>query len=133
MGIELLVRVMTGFGYSGIFMFIYMTILKFADVHATISEMWLATLFFMFVGLYFGVSSLIYAYEHWSLLKRTVIHFLLSVSVFYAIALSTGVFPLNFWTIFINLLIFVLIYAGIWLGHTLYYKKVIQDMNNAMK
>ncbi|GAA0438981.1 hypothetical protein GCM10008983_14840 [Lentibacillus halophilus] len=129
MTINILSKVMIGFGFGGIYIFIYMTILQLAGALPS-SELWWATLACLLIGLYFGLSSLIYDNDDWSLLKRTVTHFFLSLVVFYTIALSTGWIPLMTGAVLLSLIIFVVIYAGMWLGHMLYYKKVIDDMNN---
>lgn len=133
MGIKILQRAMVGFGYGGIFIFIYMTLIMAFHVQTTVSELWWVTLAFILIGLYFGLSSLIYGYEKWSILKRTVMHFILSVAVFYLIALGTGAVPFMFWPILSSLIIFILIYAGIWLSHTWHYKKIVRDMNKSIK
>lgn len=130
---NIVVRSMIGLGYGGIFTFIYMTILN-ASIHDDgVFRIWLTTLDFMLIGLYFAFSSSIFGQENWSMLKRTIIHFLLSIVVFHVIMLGSGVQSLNVWSVLMNLFIFVLIYIGSWTGFYLYYKKLFKDMNNSIE
>ncbi|GAB4074708.1 hypothetical protein GCM10028778_22110 [Barrientosiimonas marina] len=133
MGTKILFRSMMGFAHGGIFTLIYMTILNFSIDSDNLSRIWLATVVFMLIGLYFGFASSIYENENWSLLKKTIVHFSVSLVVFHIIMLGTGLQSLEVWPILLNLTLFVLIYAGFWIGHVLYYKKMIKDMNNSIK
>lgn len=124
---------MIGLGYGSLFTLIYMTIFNFSTHSEDVFKLWITTLAFMFIGVYFSFSGLILRQEHWSMLKRTLVHFLLSVTVFYVITLGMGVQPFEVWPILVSLFIFVLIYLGFWLGFIMYYKKIFRDMNNSIK
>ncbi|AIF45341.1 DUF3021 domain-containing protein [Virgibacillus sp. SK37] len=130
---NILIRSMIGLGYGGLFTFTYMSILLFSHYKIELSQLWFTTLAFMLIGLYFGLSSFIYSSEKWSMLKKTIVHFMLSILAFYIIMLSTGIIPADIWTLLANFIIFTLIYSGFWFGHILYYRRIIKEMNNSIK
>ena len=87
----------------------------------------------MFIfGAICGVSSLIFEKENWSLLKRTVIHFLILTSSFTIVVFLGGWINKSIWGILSPLSFFV-IYAIIWF--TFYFKtrREISEMNDILK
>lgn len=122
-----------GVAYGGMIIFIALTMYKILGIEETVSEFWPGSVGALLIGIYFGMASLIFDYEAWSPLKRTVIHFFLSLIVFYPIAISTGWFPLAIWPILNSLMIFVFIYTMFWFGAIWYLSKVKSDMNQSIK
>lgn len=127
--IEILKRSMTGIAVGGIYTFIALTIMKFNHIEGTISEVWLHMLAAFVLGIYYGLSSFIFENDGWSPLKMTVIHFSLSIIVYFIIAFSIGWVPLHPLSIILGILAFIVIYALYWTGYYLYYKKIEASMN----
>lgn len=131
---EIVKRCMFGIAYGGIFTFIALTIVMLTGTDASVSEIWLYMLSSFIIGIYFGVASLIFEDNGWSYLKKTVIHFSLSVIVYYAVAIFMARWiPLTFMAILISFFFFVFIYAAFFVGHYLYFKKVEESMNAHLK
>lgn len=78
-------------------------------------------------------STTIYSLEHWSLMRCTLTHFLITMSCMCLIGFSMGWFdlrkPITLWT----LAICVVIYFIIWLIMYLMYKRQIRRINTALK
>ena len=87
----------------------------------------------MFIfGAIMGSSSLIFEKENWSLLKRTIIHFLILTCSFMIVALLGGYVNNTSWGIF-SILSFVFIYAIIWIVIYMKTKKEIEKLNESLK
>lgn len=131
---NIFVRIMMGFGSGGLFTFMYLTNQIFNTRNTDdLLDIWLKSLAFMLIGFYFALSSYIYDIENWSMLKKTIIHFCLSLFAFYLITFSLGVLPIKLYSMLFNFLTFGVIYFGIWIGYKLYYKKIINEMNHLIK
>ena len=86
----------------------------------------------MFIfGAICGVSSLIFEKENWSLLKRTVIHFLILTSSFTIVVFLGGWVNKSIWGILSPLSFFV-IYAIIWIAIYMKTKKDVEKLNNSL-
>lgn len=133
MVLEVLRRSMIGIAFGGIFTFIALTIMKFNAFEATVSEIWMHMGASMLLGIYFGVSSLIFGSSNSNLIKKSIIHFLLSYSVWLIIAGIVGWIPLNGWVILWGSLIFLLMYVLNSIGWYLYFKKVETALNNHLR
>lgn len=129
---EIIKRSMIGIAAGGIFTFIALTIMKFKHIEGTVSEVWMHMLASFILGIYYSLSSFIYEYDGWSPLKKTVIHFSLSIVVYFFIAIPTGWIPLHPLSITIGIAIFILVYVLFWIGYFLYYKKVEATMNEQL-
>lgn len=127
--VEILKRSMMGIAFGGIFTFIALTIMKFGDFESTVSEIWMHMGASFLIGIYFGISSLIFGSDGSNMLKKTIIHLFLSLAVWYIIALSVGWIPFTIVSIIISTLIFILMYMLNWTGYYLYYKKVEASLN----
>src|SRR5690625_1495292 len=90
---EVLKRSMIGIAFGGIITFGALTIMKFLTIEATINEVWTNMFGSFIIGIYFGLSSFILDKNTWSPLKRTVIHYCLSLVVYYCIAIPVGWIP----------------------------------------
>lgn len=133
MKIEILKRAMFGIAYGGISTFIALTVLMILEINPPVSQIWLYTLAGFMIGIYFGVASFIFEIDHWSPLKTTVIHFLLSIVFYFMIALSIGWIPFTLTAIIISIFIFTAVYCVYWLGYRTYYKRVEDNLNKNLQ
>lgn len=87
-------------------------------------------------GIYGAVamgSSIVYELEDWSILKATVIHFLLTMSCLTIVGLTLGwLHAASFIELGFIYGAFVVAYAAIWLIQCLIYKKEIEDINEGI-
>lgn len=130
---EVVKRCFFGLSFSAVFTFIALTVLTFQQMEVEVSLIWLHMLGSMLMGIYFGAASLLYDIEAWSPLKQTTIHFILSVLVFFSIALFVGWIPLQIAPIIIGFSIFVVTYIIFWLATSSYLNKMTAEMNNSLK
>jgi len=126
-------RVMWGLSCSAIITFVALTILKFSGTEASVSDIWLNMLGSIVMGVYFGVASYIFQHEKWSPLKQVILHFLLSVIVYFPTALGVGWLPLEPLPILAGLAVFMIVYTIFWLSLRFYFRKQAEAMNNSMK
>lgn len=131
--VEALKRITTGIAIGGIYTFIVLSFVKFYGVDATVSEIWLSMLGSLVIGIYFGLSSFIFGVQEWSYLKQTVIHFNLSITVYFIIALSTGWVPFTPLAILSNALVWIAFYTLVWTGFYIYFKKVEASLNEELQ
>ncbi|WP_339230055.1 DUF3021 domain-containing protein [Oceanobacillus sp. FSL K6-2867] len=131
--IEILKRTMIGLGFACIFTFIALTIIVVNNHSTSVSEVWMHMLASMTIGVYFGLSSFIYMGNEWSYIKRTIVHFSVSVIFYFSIAFSVGWVPFGFWPVIGSLLAFIAIYAIFGTGYYLYYKRLETSLNEELK
>lgn len=130
---KLFQKSVSGIAWGGFITFIALTILMVNDIDPPIDKIWFYMLMSFILGIFFGIASFIFELETWSPLKKTVIHFSLTIIVFFIIALSIGWIPVSFWAIVVSIIIFVALYVLYWSGFYLYYKKIENDLNNSLK
>lgn len=131
--LEVLKRSMLGIAFGGIVTFIALTIMKINAFEATVSEIWMHMAASMLLGVYFGISSLIFGSSDSNMIKKSIIHFALSYSVWLIIAGMVGWVPLSGWAILWSSLAFILIYVLNWLGWYLYFKRLERTLNNQLQ
>ena len=85
------------------------------------------------MGIIFSVASFVFEKEEWSLLKQTIIHFIILLGTFLPAAVWIGWVPNYAGSIFICVGSFVIIYFIIWFAMTMYWKKKIEGLNNQIK
>lgn len=85
------------------------------------------------VGLIFSFASFVFEREDWSILKQTIIHFIILLGTFLPIALWIGWVPNHLVPILICTGSFIIIYFIIWFVMTIYWKKKIAGLNNQLK
>ncbi|USB33172.1 DUF3021 domain-containing protein [Paenibacillus sp. YPG26] len=107
-------RVWTGFGAAAVLSLIAIGILVITDTEATVTSIWLNLMGSMVMGGYFGAASFIFDKESWSPLKQVVIHFLLSLVVFFPLAVSVGWFPVRLTPLLMGAGIFLVTYILFW-------------------
>ncbi|MFD1412969.1 DUF3021 domain-containing protein [Oceanobacillus jeddahense] len=131
--VEMLKRSTMGIAFGAIITFIVLTILKFNAWEATVSEIWMHMGANMLLGIYFGVISLIFGESGNHLLKKSIIHFVLTYGVLLIIAAVVGWFPLSGRSILLYSLIFILLYILYWGGWYLYFKKQEEMLNKYLQ
>lgn len=85
------------------------------------------------VGLIFSFASFIFEKEEWSILKQTMIHFIVLLGTFLPTAIWVGWVPNRFGPILICIGIFIVIYFIIWCMMTLYWKRKIEKLNHQLR
>src|SRR5690625_378774 len=133
MMIEMVKRSMTGIAFGGIATFGALTIMKILSIEASINEVWMNMSGSLIIGIYFGLSSFIFERNVWSPLKRTIIHYCLSLFVYYCVAIPVGWVPFTPLYLGLGLILFTIIYVIFWLGSYLYYKYEINSLNTYLK
>lgn len=131
--IEMVKRSMTGIAIGGIITFGALTILMIKQIEAPITTIWLYMLASLIMGIYYGLASFIFERDQWSPLIKTVVHFILSISLYFMIALSLGWVPFTFIAISLTSLVFIVLYAIIWTLIQLYYKRVESHLNKNLQ
>ncbi|MGM8365005.1 DUF3021 domain-containing protein [Virgibacillus sp. W0181] len=127
--IEVIKRSMLGIAYGGIFTFIFLTIAMINNLNTNIPVIWKSMLASFILGIFFGVASFIFEHDNWSPLKKTIIHFSLSIACYFSIALFIGWIPLKVQPILISIIIFIVIYVIFWFSYTIYFKKLEASLN----
>ncbi|MFB1052044.1 DUF3021 domain-containing protein [Paraliobacillus sp. JSM ZJ581] len=132
--IEAIRRSLMGVALGSMFTFIILTIVNFTDTDASVSQIWFYMLWSLVLGIYFGLSSFVFEDNEWSYLKQTCIHFIMSIAVYFFIALFiTKWIPFSLIAILVSCIVFIFIYAIFWTGYYLYYKKVEKTLNASLK
>lgn len=126
-------RGMYGIAFGGIVTFIAQTIFMLIKVNPPVFQIWLYMLASFILGIYFALASLLFEVDHWSPLKKTVIHYCLSVAVYFIVSLSVSWISLNGKAIIIAIIGFTLIYLLFWFGYKLYYKRMEVVLNNSLQ
>ncbi len=84
-----------------------------------------------FLGIISMGGSVVYEIESWSLLKATLSHYFACMAVFILSSLLLGWFP-NLTGLAVMYLIMTFIYACIWIGESMYWKKTINSINEKL-
>ncbi|WP_217587250.1 DUF3021 domain-containing protein [Lentibacillus saliphilus] len=130
---HLIKRLITGIAAGGLVTFFFVTIFKFNHMTLSADILWYNMIGSFAVGIYFATSPLVFEYDQWSPLKQTVIHFILSIIVYYSIALPLGWIPITTPAIIISVVLFILLYALCWIGFKIYFKRMAEDLNKVIK
>lgn len=85
------------------------------------------------LGVAFGFANLVWKLENWSLLKRSIVHFLIGLFAISSVAYFMGWAGGSVYNIALFLLIFILIYAIIWLASWFYTAHNIKKMNESLQ
>ena len=126
-------RIITGIAFGGVVTFIFITFLMIKEIDITASEVWQNMLGSFALGIYFGLGSLIFEYDIWSPLKRTMLHFSLSLIVYFFVALPLEWVPFTLPAVLVTIILFTLVYAINWTGFWIYFKKVEASMNDVVE
>lgn len=130
--IEVLKRMMFGVASGGIFTFIALSIFMIFDINPPVSTIWLYMLASFILGIYFGIASFIFEREDWSPLKKTTIHFLVSITVYFSISIPIGWILFTPFSIIITFFIFIFVYILFYFGFHLYYKRIETSLNESL-
>ena len=130
---EVIKRCLVGVAIGGLWTFGVLTYMHFANVEATVSQVWINMLCSFILGIYYGLSSFIFESNDWSILKQTVIHFIMSITIFSIIATSLGWVKITLSSILWTALIFITIYVIIACSFYRYYKKIEENMNASLE
>ena len=126
-------QVVYGITWGGSITFIALTILVINDIESSVMTIWLSMGGSIFLGIYFGLAAYIFTVDQWSPLKKTIIHFVLSLTVYFIVAFTIGWVPFNGVSIIISTIIFSLIYMLFWFGYNLYFRKLTATLNETLE
>lgn len=76
-------------------------------------------------GVVIGVAGLLYEYEAWSLMKRTIVHFVLLIGMFLSVGLTLLWIPADLVSVLQILLPFFIIYVVVWF---VMYGKILREI-----
>lgn len=130
---EVVKRIFNGIAWGGLVTFFALTLLMINDINPDVSTIWLHMLASMVFGIYYGFAAYIFVIDSWSPLKKTIIHFSLSITVYYLIGLPIGWVPPTPFAIILSAVVFLLLYILFWFGFTQYYKKVESSLNDSLQ
>lgn len=131
---EIFNRSMIGVAVGALLTFGFLTVFMFLDVETTGREIWRHMFASMTLGVYYGLSSFIWTeLEKWSPLKKTTVHFCLSITIYFIIAFAAKWVPTDWFAIIVSTIIFTCIYALYWLGYRIYYKRIEAALNRDLK
>ena len=103
---------------------------KFAN---PLSAMTVSVILWALMGLVFGFGSFVFAIRQWSLLKKTIVSFIICYIGFTPLAFLAGWFPLNIVNFMIFTGLFILIYVTIWFIRSYQVIREIREINNKIK
>ena len=84
------------------------------------------------IGTTFAATTVIFEMDNWSLLKQTIIHFIITSIVMYTAGFLCGWFPHKLSSTLIWFGIFIVIYVIFWISFSSYYKNKVKKMNEAL-
>ncbi|WP_066186649.1 MULTISPECIES: DUF3021 domain-containing protein [Gracilibacillus] len=131
--LEMLKRSTLGIAFGAIATFIVLTIMKLNAWEASVSEIWLHMGASMFLGVYFGISSLIFGNSGNHLIKKSISHFILTYIACLIIAGMAGWIPISGWSVLWFSVIFILMYVLYWFGWYLYFKREEEALNKYLQ
>ena len=84
------------------------------------------------IGLTFAATTVIFEMDEWSLLRQTIIHFIITSIVMYIAGFLCGWFPHTVVSTLVWFGVFVVVYLIFWICFSLYYKNKVKKMNEAL-
>ena len=85
------------------------------------------------LGMVANGSSVIYEIEEWSIVRATIIHFIIAMGIFYVIAFNLGWFSPSDPACWIMSAIMVFVYFVIWMVQSLVFKHKVKRMNEELR
>ncbi|HEY4578733.1 MAG TPA: DUF3021 domain-containing protein [Savagea sp.] len=120
-------RILIGIAFGGIATFFALTRLWLIDAEVSVETIWRMTTAAMLTGIYFALAAFIFEMERYSQLTKTIIHYVLSLIVFWSCAMFGKWFsPSHYLAMFF---IFTGQYVIYWLLFYTYYKRQLNRMN----
>lgn len=133
MFVEIVRRSLIGLGFTALITFAFLTVMKIQEMQVPVSVIWENMFGSVLMGIYFGVSSLIFEVEKWSPLKQTITHFFLSIFIWLPIGLWMGWVPVDGLAILLGIGFFTLVYVVFWISAYFYFRRMTNDMNKWIK
>jgi hypothetical protein len=84
------------------------------------------------IGTTFAATTVIFEMDSWSLLRQSILHFIITSIVMYAAGFLCGWFPHTLGSTLIWFGVFIVVYAIFWISFTLYYKNKVKKINEAL-
>ncbi len=84
------------------------------------------------IGTTFAATTVIFEMDSWSLLRQTILHFIITSIVMYTAGFLCGWFPHKLSSTLIWFGIFIVIYVIFWISFSSYYKNKVKKMNEAL-
>lgn len=84
------------------------------------------------IGTTFAATTVIFEMDSWSLLRQTILHFIITSIVMYVAGFLCGWFPHKLSSTLIWFGIFIVIYVIFWISFSSYYKNKVKKMNEAL-
>ena len=84
------------------------------------------------IGTTFAATTVIFEMDSWSLLRQTIIHFIITSIVMYIAGFLCGWFPHKLSSTLIWFGIFIVIYVIFWISFSSYYKNKVKKMNEVL-
>ena len=98
-----------------------------------LDAMTVSVILWALMGLVFGFGSFVFAIRQWSLLKKTIVSFIIYYIGFTPLAFLAGWFSLNIVNFMIFTGLFILIYVTIWFIRSYQVIREIREINNKIK
>ncbi|MFD2654744.1 DUF3021 domain-containing protein [Gracilibacillus thailandensis] len=130
--VEGLKRILYGVAAGSLVTFVILSLLVMQDIETTVQEIWKHWLASMLIGIYFSWASVIFERERWSILKQTIVHFVISIVVYFPIAIMAGWVPFNTKALLLGLGIFIGCYSIFWISFYSYFKRMARSMNECI-
>ncbi|MHA7966580.1 DUF3021 domain-containing protein [Paenibacillus sp. CAU 1782] len=130
---KIIQRGFVGISSGGIITFVALTVLMINEVDVSVADIWRNMLGSILMGIYFGIASLLFEHEKWSPLKQLVVHFLMSILLFFPIAISVGWIEFQWRPILLGAGTFMIIYAIFWFSISGYLRRQARSMNNSVR
>ncbi|MHD0396779.1 DUF3021 domain-containing protein [Staphylococcus simulans] len=145
LGIGFMMGITIGITLSLIFSFIFAqghyeplspvsTMGMYYQIHfSEVMTMFICVILWGLIGVLFMLTEMVYYKTDWSLLKTTLVHFVLCYAGFLPLAMLAGWFPLDWMNILAFTLIFCFVYSIIWLINYIKNKQLVNEINHKLK
>lgn len=84
------------------------------------------------IGTTFAATTVIFEIDEWSLLRQTILHFIITSVVMYVAGFLCGWFPHTVASTLVWFGIFIVIYIIFWICFSTYYKNKVKKINEAL-
>ena len=84
------------------------------------------------IGTTFAATTVIFEMDNWSLLRQTILHFIIVSIVMYIAGFLCGWFPHTVVSTLIWFGVFVVVYLIFWICFSMYYKNKVKKINEAL-
>ena len=84
------------------------------------------------IGTTFAATTVIFEMDNWSLLRQTIIHFIITSIVMYIAGFLCGWFPHTVGSTLAWFGVFIVVYIIFWICFSLHYKNKVKKMNEAL-